>query len=598
MVSTFFGFNISLKALMAAQKGLEITAHNIANANTPGYTRQRADFVASNPIVYPGMTRPGGIPLQIGTGVNVRSIERIRNSYLDQLIRRSGGDGGKFGAREAGFSRLEVVLNEPNGNGISSVVTEFFNAFADLSNSPELTSERANVMEKGSNLAETFNQLDSELKSMRDDENNSIRMTVEEINKTFAQIADLNTQISIIEGTGDNANDLKDALDLLVDRLSGLVNMNAQENEFGDVTITIGGITVVDKGNVLELETRVKSGGDSGDIDVFFENGLKPAIISGELRGYIEMRDETIPEYENKLNKFASAIINRVNYQHRKGYGLDGKKSRPFFADYKVASMTGTTTLPPGTSLDTTLDELGITQGKFIIQGAEIEITRADIEPGKAITVEDLLERINSSQSLVRAELVEDFSGIRLELGLYNPPDADTTIEIFGGSTNFLSTVTGVTSAQIQETENARIYTNAMDMFNVSLAALNNLNIIAAAGENDFGDFAGVGDNTNSLAIAEINDLINLVDGASFTDYYNGVIGILGSQAQTNDRLVSNQALLLQQLDSQKAEISSVSIDEETINMIQYQRAFEGAARVSATLDSMIETIIFNLSAG
>lgn len=595
MVSTFFGFTISMRALMAAQKGLEITAHNIANANTPGYSRQRPELAASNPIVYPGMNRPGSVPLQLGTGVDVRSVERVRDVYLDHIIRHSTSDSGWYAAKETGFSRLEVTLNEPSDSGLSSVITELFNAFADLSNQPELNSERANVREKGINLAETFNMLDTELKSLREDQNRSIIMGVNEINNILHQIASINVQIISIEGIGDQANDLKDARDLLVEQVSSLVNIDTIERPYGEVAILISGMAVVDKDHVVELVTTTKLDSEYGDVDIFFDNGVKPRITAGELKGLLEMRDEVIPEYQDKLNRCASALVNRINHQHRVGYGMDGKSGRSFFSDYKTASLTGTIAFPPETTLDTPIDELGITSGKFYVQNTEIEITSKDVTPAEAITLGELLERINKAQPNVRASLSDDYTGIRIQLDLYNPPDVSETIHTHEGSSNFFSVITGINEAEVVTTDTARVYTNAMDMISISLALQDNLDIIAAASEDEFGMFSGAGDNSNALNIAEINDSMNAVEGSSFMDYYNGIIGKLGSQAQANYRLVANQGMLLHQLDNQRAQISGVSIDEESLNMIQYQRAFEGAARVSSTLDSMIETIIFGL---
>ncbi|MCD6216902.1 flagellar hook-associated protein FlgK [bacterium] len=598
MVSTFFGFTISMKALMAAQKGLEVTAHNIANANTPGYSRQRPELVAGRPIVYPGMNRPGSVPLQLGTGVNVRSIERMRDVYLDHIIRNSTSDSGWFAAKETGFSKLEVTLNEPSESGLSSVITELFNAFADLSNQPELNSERANVREKGINLAETFNMIDSELKSLRADQNRSIIMGVNEINNILHQISDINVQIITIEGIGDKANDLKDARDLLIEQLSAFVNIDTIERDHGEVAVLISGMAVVDKEHVVELATETKLDSSYGNVDVYFENGVRPRITAGELKGFLEMRDETIPAYQDKLNRCASALVNRINHQHRLGYGMDGKSGRSFFRDYNTASLTGTIAFPPGTTLDTPIDELGITSGKFYVQHTEIEITPKDVKPAEAITVGELLEKINQAQPYVRASLVDDYTGIRVQLDLYNPPDVSETIHTHEGSSNFLTAITGVTDAEVVTTETARAYTNAMDMISISLALQDNLDIIAAASEDEFGMYSGAGDNSNALNIAELNDSMNAVEGSSFMDYYNSIIGELGSQAQANYRLTANQEMLLSQLDNQRAQISGVSIDEESLNMIQYQRAFEGAARVSSTLDSMIETIIFGLGSG
>lgn len=595
MVSTFFGFSISLRSLMTAQKGLEVTAHNIANANTPGYSRQRAIIMASNPIMYPGMNRPG-VPMQLGTGVDVISIRRIRDEFLDHIIRNSTSDNGTFNTREAGFAQLEVIMNEPSETGLSDVLSDFFNSFNELANTPELASVRANVREKGVTLAEAFQQFDASLKELRRDQNRQIMMNVDEVNKDLAQIADLNFQIGTLEGIGDQANDLKDQRDLIIENMSKLINVDTREDETGAFNVYIGGITVVEKNNFFELKATVIPGSNTGDVEITFSNGVKPQILSGAIKGALEMRDEVIPLYQDKLNRFASALMNRVNYQHKLGYGLDGLNNRAFFNDYRTATLQGINNLPPGTTLDTTIDELGITAGSFFIQDSEIVISTDDARPGEAITLGALIERINQAQSFVRASLVDDFSGIHFVLDMYNPPDLNYTIKVHKGSSNFLDSVTGILRGKVVTCEGAGSYTNAMDMIDVSLSILDNLDYIAAAGDMESDQFNDEqGNNVNALAISELIDRGDIIEGSSFNDYYTSVIGTLGAEAQTNDRLVTNQAILINQLESQRQAISGVSIDEESLNMIQFQRAFEGAAKVSATLDSMIETIIFDL---
>jgi flagellar hook-associated protein 1 FlgK len=601
MTSTFFGFTITMRAMMAAQKGLEVTAHNIANANTPGYSRQRAVLTMSDPFSYPGINRAGGTALQLGTGVSIRSIERMRDTFLDHIVRHSTTDFGQCSAKAAGFSRIEVALNEPSDNGLSSVVTEFFNSFSELSKNPELRSERENVREKGVNLVTAFNQLNEELTSLRNEQDQNIQLTVTEINNLLGQVYELNTQISAVENVGDNANDLRDQRDILIDQLSNLTNVETTEEATGALNVFIGGITVVDSANVIRLNTTPDPNRNDGQLVVALENGLKPAITGGELKGYLDVRDEIIPQYENKLNYYASALINRVNYQHKQGYSLDGHTDNTFFREYRVASQTGLTTLPVGTTEETTIDTLGITAGNFFVQGSRIEITSDDVRPGEAITLGELIERVNDTQPFARLSLQEGFLGSKLQFDLYNPPDADMAISLQKGSSNFLDQFSGLLDAEMARDENSKGYTTAMEMIGVSLSILDSdegYRLIAAASESPEETSHGVGNNENALAIAELNDRMDAFNGSSFTDYYNGMIGDLGSQVQANNRLVDNQVVLLTQLENQRASVSGVSIDEESMNMIQYQRAFEGAAKVSLTLDSIIKSIIYDIGAG
>lgn len=601
MTSTFFGFTITMRALMAAQKGLEVTAHNIANANTPGYSRQRAELTASAPYSYPGINRAGGTALQLGTGASISSIQRMRDTFLDHIVRNSTTDFGQFSAKAAGFSRIEIALNEPSDDGLSSVVAEFFNSFSELSKNPELRSERENVREKGADLATTFNQLHEELKSLSVEQDQNIQLTVTDINNLLGQVYDVNLQISAVENIGDNANDLRDQRDLLIDQLSNLVNVETSEKETGILNVFINGITVVDSSKIVRLKAAPDPSRSDGQLSVTLENGLKPVITGGELKGYLDVRDEIIPKYENKLNYYASALINRVNYQHSKGYGLDGQTSNPFFREYRVASQTGLTTLPAGTTEDTTIDTLGITAGTFSVMGTQITITGEDVRPGEAITLGELIERVNDTQPFARLSLQEGFLGSKLQIDIYNPPDKDMTISLQRGSSNFLDEFSGLLDAEMVKVDSSAGYTTAMEMIGVSLSILDSdegYRLIAAAAESPEETSHGVGNNENALAIAELNDRTDAFNGSSFNDYYNGMIGDLGSQVQTNDRLVTNQVVLLNQLENQRASISGVSIDEESLNMIQYQRAFEGAAKISTTLDSIIKSIIYDIGAG
>jgi flagellar hook-associated protein FlgK len=292
------------------------------------------------------------------------------------------------------------------------------------------------------------------------------------------------------------------------------------------------------------------------------------------------------------VNTLATSLLNRVNVQHRKGFGLDGILGRPFFCDTCTATLQGTLSLPTGTTEDTTLDLLGISAGDFIVQGKTITIAQEDITPGEAITVGELLDRITDSQPYIRATLETSVLGDRyVRFSLYNPEQKNDVISTISGSSNFLHVV-GMADAQTQFTNANETYTNSADIFSVALTVIEDLDTIAAAGNDGSGIYPGPGNNDNALAIAALQYMLEAVEGTTFTDYYASTVSELGSQAQTATNLVSNQDVLLNQLEVQRESVRGVSLDEEATFMIIYQRIYEGAARVTQVIDSMLDTLI------
>jgi flagellar hook-associated protein 1 FlgK len=588
--STFFGLEIARKALAMSQLNLQIIGHNIANAGTPGYSRQRAELVSAPPLAYPAFTRPGFVQ-QIGSGVNVDEIRRLRDEFLDEVIRAQTGTQGRNTAVETAMRNLELIFNEPGDTNLGTLMDDFFAAWQDLANAPELTSTRANLREQALSLVREINTIDQSLKTLNGEQLRLITQNIDKANTLAHHIADLNITIAQVKGLGDSPNDLMDQRDQLIEELAQIIPLNTIEQSNGTKSVLIGGLRFVEDDVVHEIGISPDSINDRL-VQVKFKNGNDPQIKGGVLGGLIEVQREIIPFFQNKFNVLTSSIVNRVNVQHRRGFGLDEKSGRPFFQDFHTAELVGTIDLPPGTSLNTKLDELGITAGFFDINGTRIVITKDDIAPGEAISLGELLDRITDSQSFVRASLGENTSGdLMIRLDLYNPVEADDEINIFSGSSNFMA-LTGLDTANLKYLTAADTYSNSMDMFQVALIIVENLDTIAAAADDGSGAFPGPGNNLNAIAIAGLQSIETGAEATTFNDYYVTSIAELGIQSQTATRMVSNQDVLLSQLDVQRESVKGVNLDEEATNMITYQRIYEGAARVVQVVDSMLDTLI------
>lgn len=335
MINTFFGLEIGRKALQAQQRALEVTAHNIANANTEGYTRQQPVFSTTTPYSLPAFNRPL-IAGQVGTGVYIQEIRRLRDSFIDAQFRKETTATGYWEVKEDVLNKLEAIINEPSDVGLRSVWDQFWQALQDLSLQPESMAVRSLVRERGIALADTFNHLDRQLSDLAQDLDSSVRVKIEEINNLAAQIAELNGQIVKIEVSGDKANDLRDKRDLLIDQLARLVNIEVVEppDQHGAVVISVGGRVLVMNQQAYALKA-LDNTGNFGYADVVWADNLQPVFLSGgSLKALLEMRDGEINGpggFRALLDKLAASLISAFNTIHAAGFGLDGSTGNNFF---------------------------------------------------------------------------------------------------------------------------------------------------------------------------------------------------------------------------------------------------------------------------
>src|SRR5690625_2581329 len=236
-MSTFHGLEMAKKALFAQQGALHTTGHNIANANTDGYSRQRVNFNTTTPFPVPSRVQPQ-IAGQLGTGVEIGSVQRIRDQFLDAQYRTENSKLGYWEATSTALRRMENLLNEPTEQGLAEVMNLFWQSLNDLAVNPDNTGARSVVAQRGLAVAETFNYLSKNLKSIQADLKSQIDVmagdTDSQINSLLRQINDINEQVQKIEPHGYVANDLYDRRDVLIDELSKLVNIKVHRHKSAD----------------------------------------------------------------------------------------------------------------------------------------------------------------------------------------------------------------------------------------------------------------------------------------------------------------------------------------------------------------------------
>lgn len=332
---SWLGFNTAVSGLLTSQRRLYVTNHNISNANTEGYSRQTATQNATTPHRLPGI----GF---VGTGANITSVERVRDSYLDYKFRTENAPLGEWEIKRNALLDIEHILKETQEEGLSKYADEFFKSLEDLSKNPSDNSYRVAVREKAIAMTNHLNETATKLYNLQKDVNYQIGAQVKKVNDIGYQIKNLNEQIYKLEIDGKMANDLRDQRDLLVGELSKIVNVQVSEQD-GKFKVSIGGASLVEHSNLSKLKhpPRTVDSELSGEklVQVEWENGNKVALKSGELKGLLDARDGTgangeyggIPYYVKRLDEFAKIFAEKINKVHKEGYTAKGVAGGDFF---------------------------------------------------------------------------------------------------------------------------------------------------------------------------------------------------------------------------------------------------------------------------
>ncbi|HLI28754.1 MAG TPA: flagellar hook-associated protein FlgK [Chloroflexota bacterium] len=335
--STFFGLELSLRAMQAQQAGLDTTSHNVANANTKGFSRQSVVLEPTTPFMLPAFNRLQQAG-QLGTGVAAVTIERARDLFLDVQYRTQDGLQHQAQMTQQALEQIEVVLNEPSDYGLSAQLGAFFNAWQELANDPSSAGARGSLLQAASALTAGFNRAAQQLSALQTDLNDQVQARVTEINDLANQLVALNKQVVQAESVGQRANDFRDQRDLALDRLAEIVPITVNENADGSLTVLLGGQALV-QGNTVDPLVTTPTGPNGAWEVRFASNNALVSASAGELRGLLDARDQTVPSYLNELDTIASNLITAVNGLHSAGYGQDGVTGRAFFTGTDAATI-------------------------------------------------------------------------------------------------------------------------------------------------------------------------------------------------------------------------------------------------------------------
>jgi flagellar hook-associated protein 1 len=319
----------ALSGLTAEQGALEATTNNVANVNTPGYSREVPVLVSSDPIVVD--------PLTLGTGVTLQSIQSIRDPILESQIQQETQTQGQFSTLASALQQTQVNFTTSTGD-IGTEISNFFDTINQLSTNPTDLSVRQGVLTAANNLAGSFNTTANNLSQQQTSLDLSVVQTVGQINQLSQQIANLNGQISNLENVGETAGSFVDQRQQAIDQLSALVDVSVIPSDNTLTLTTANGVPLVTGQESFQLSTQTNS---AGLHDVYSQgNDITSQISSGQLGGTIEARDQEIPAIETQLNTLAAGLANAVNTVQAGGFDLKGAAGTNLF-DPPPVSGTG-----------------------------------------------------------------------------------------------------------------------------------------------------------------------------------------------------------------------------------------------------------------
>jgi flagellar hook-associated protein 1 FlgK len=543
--------NIARDAILANTTALNVTGSNIANASTPGYSMLVPEFGSE------GVYNAEGNPEQVG--VQITSIERMSDKYLDAQEIQQEPNGAYSQAQLNVLNDVQSVFNESSTGGINDLLSQFWSAWSQVSANPTDLTERDNLVSVSQSLASTFNQSANELVQIQSGTNSQISDTVTQLNGYLTQMADLNNQITRAQEQGSDPSGLEDQRMTLLQNISKIVKVNYTEDANGSLDIYISsGKSLVDGTTVNNLGVQANPN-NSDYYDVVFQGtptvSINAELQGGTLAGLLDVRDTEVAGYLNKLDNLAGAIINSVNTQHSSGYDLGGNVGGNFFSPVEVGSPVAAT----GNGY------AGAVTGGTAYTGATNTTYEVKMMTGGALGTATYEVSSDGGQTWGSVQQMPASGNITLGDGI----NLNFTAGTFNAGDVFSVNAT---------------YAAADMQVDPGIVA-DVTKIAASATVNQDGDNAG------SIAVIQSQNNSSL-GGVTVDNYYDSLVTKIGqdvSDAQNNN---DQQTAILNQIDNQRQSVSGVSLDEEMMNLIKYEAAYNAAGRLTAVANTMMGTII------
>ena len=567
-MSLSIGLDTAVKALRAHQLAVDVASHNIANVQTPGFSRQR---VLLRPIGITNADRSSSDSLlgRAGMGVDASDVRRMRDIFLDFQARQTLGSKGQYSAYSTPLSQAEVVFNDPSDDGISALLGKFWAAWHDVVNDPESSAARTALVHSTSTLTSRLQRAHADLTQQRTDLNIRVSTIAGQINSASSEIATLNFQIKQVELNGDQANDLRDRRDLLLDELSGLAQINYSEQPDKTITVYLGNHELVTSSTSRDVASVPDTANTGMYKLIFAGDGTDVTTTTGELRGVLDARDVQFPAIIARLNTLAQGFIGSINSVHQGGYGLDNSTGTPFFTGSDASNFALNAAVaadPRKIAAATGAGQPG--NGGQALAIANLQLAASMIAGTAALNlaVGDSLSAGNSATGVILGNAVQPgayfmtANGANLDLrygSAAGPVVGTATLSAIAPGNGAITFVNGATVVATIQVTTAGGYT----------AAAQQADLLAAG--------------NNTLQVETSPDT-----------FYANLVSVLGADVNAAQGLAESSDLLNTHLERLRQSTSGVNLDEEVSNMNASQKAYQAAARCITTIDDMLDTLI------
>ena len=326
-MSIFGSFEIGRTALQAQHKGMEVSGQNVANANTPGYSRQRVELAAVAPPPV------AGVSMAPGNGVAVTGVIRVRSGFYHTQMINTASQRAYWETRREIFQGAEVIFMEPDQCGINQYLSDFFDTWTELASSPESMAVREGLREQAGNLTGTVQNVYLRLQDQRINYLEELQMCTGEVNRLAGVLSELNDKVRFVDALGRQSNELLDQVDLALEELSQLIDIRVHYKENGTVEVFAGGRLLVQEEHSFPVTLEL---GQAGERLLVAANGSPLEPRSGRILGILDAVNEEIPALQQELDRVVSTLVAEINSLHRSGYGLEGESGNDFFVEIEA----------------------------------------------------------------------------------------------------------------------------------------------------------------------------------------------------------------------------------------------------------------------
>ena len=608
MSGLFSTLYIGTRGMSVQQTAINTTSHNIANANTEGYSRQRAIIETTRPFSMPSVNNAAA-PGQLGTGAQIQAIQRVRDSFLDYQVRVETSTQGQYTARDKFLSEVESIFNEPSDTGISTLVGKFFDSWQSLSNDAQSSNSRTIVVQQAAALADELNHTATQLQKLKENSQATIKDAVFEVNDNLNQIDQLNQQIISVKVAGQMPNDLMDRRDKLLDTLSAKFNINIDKKSFEayDVkSVDLISTDPADNSNFIQAQNN------GNERRLSYVDGIKETAPGSGIYNitYYKLGDKssatnavTLSNVPLDAAHYKQLDENRVLWADKAGVAVDGTTLGAGAIDFANAVLFKPSDgelkgyMSVQTDIDGYMDQLNSVAKalSFSVNALESGQTsssndgmpffvNSDVATYTQLGSKNILSNLAGTQNgevnitaaniSVNKQIIDDVMQIKTKLNddLYASADLNTVDGANDGSRALAIAQLRDKLIKIQDINTgASGITSRADMFDPT------------KGAND------IQKNGNLI------DFISNLNGTKIDNYFKDTVDKLGVQEAQAQRVVKNQDTLLASFQQTKESTSGVSIDEEMANLIQYQHAYQANAKIISTVDQLLDVVINGL---